>query len=127
MRSFVKNFSSIITPLNDLVKKAVVFKWDDVYEITFNLLKDKLTNAPMLCLPNFGKAFEIEYDVLESKPIAYFSEKLSGDTLKYSTYDKELYALVRTLQSWQHYLWPREFIIHFDHQSLKFLKCQGKL
>jgi len=24
-------------------------------------------------------------------------------------------------------LWPREFIIHFDHQSLKFLKSQGKL
>ncbi|RDX73701.1 hypothetical protein CR513_46656, partial [Mucuna pruriens] len=34
----------------------------------------------------------------ESKPIAYFSEKLSGATLNYSTYDKELYALVRTLQ-----------------------------
>jgi len=35
--------------------------------------------------------------------------------------------LVRALQTWQHYLWPREFIIHFEHQSLKFLKSQGKL
>jgi hypothetical protein len=41
----------------------------------------------------------------EGKPVAYFSEKLSGAILKYSTYDKELYALVRTLQTWQHYLW----------------------
>jgi len=24
-------------------------------------------------------------------------------------------------------LWPREFIIHYDHQSLKFIKSQGKL
>jgi hypothetical protein len=55
----------------------------------------------------------------EGKPIAYFSEKLSGASLRYSTYDKELYALVRTLQTWQHYLWPREFIIHSDHEALK--------
>ncbi|RDX63564.1 Retrovirus-related Pol polyprotein from transposon 17.6, partial [Mucuna pruriens] len=136
-RRFVKNFSSIAAPLNEHVKKDVVFKWDDVHDKAFNLLKDKLTNAPVLCLPNFDKAFEIECDasgveigvvlMQESKPIAYFSEKLSGAVLNYSTYDKELYALVRTLQSWQHYVLPREFIIHFDHQSLKFLKSQGKL
>jgi hypothetical protein len=31
----------------------------------------------------------------EGKPITYFSEKLSGPSLNYSTYDKELYGLVR--------------------------------
>ena len=34
----------------------------------------------------------------DGKPVAYFSEKLSGPSLNYSTYDKELYALVRTLE-----------------------------
>jgi hypothetical protein len=48
----------------------------------------------------------------EGKPIAYFSEKLSGPSLNYSTYDKELYALVHVLETWQHYLWLKEFIIH---------------
>ena len=57
----------------------------------------------------------------------YFSEKLSGSVLNYSTYDKELYALVRTLETWQHYLWPKEFIIHSDHESLKHIRSQGKL
>ena len=108
-----------------------------MHEKAFNLLKDKLTNAPLLCLSNFDKAFEIECDasgvgieavlMQDSKPVAYFSEKLHGATLNYSAYDKELYALVRALQTWQHYLWPREFIIHFGHQSLKVLKSQGKL
>jgi len=47
--------------------------------------------------------------------------------LNYPTYDKELYALVRTLETWQHYLWPNEFVIHSYHESLKHLKGQGKL
>ena len=63
----------------------------------------------------------------EGRPIAYFSEKLSGPTLNYSVYDKELYALMRALETWQHYLWPKEFVIHSDHESLKHLKGQLKL
>uniref|UniRef100_A0A2N9H5K8 Reverse transcriptase domain-containing protein n=1 Tax=Fagus sylvatica TaxID=28930 RepID=A0A2N9H5K8_FAGSY len=60
----------------------------------------------------------------EKQPIAYFSEKLNGAALNYQTYDKELYTLVRALETWQHYLWPKEFVIHTDHESLKHLKGQ---
>ncbi|KAH9780587.1 Endonuclease [Citrus sinensis] len=106
-------------------------------EKKFRIIKQKLTNAPLLSLPNFNKTFEIECDALgigigavlmeEGRPIAYFSEKLSGAALNYPTYDKELYALVRALETWQHYLWPKEFVIHTDHESLKHLKGQHKL
>ena len=78
------------------------------------MVKDKLCIAPLLVLQDFSKTFEIECDALrmgigvvlmqERKPIVYFSEKLNGTTLKYLTYVKELYALVRALQTWQHYL-----------------------
>jgi len=62
----------------------------------------------------------------EKHLIAYFSEKLNGATLNYPTYDKELYAVVWAMETWQHYMWPREFVIHTDHQSSKHLKGQGK-
>ncbi|KAL6312794.1 hypothetical protein AAG906_033012 [Vitis piasezkii] len=61
------------------------------------------------------------------RPIAYFIEKLSGAVLNYPTYDKELYELVRVLETWQHYLWLKEFVIQTDHESLKHLKHQHKL
>jgi hypothetical protein len=101
------------------------------------MLKDKLTHAPLLQLPSFNKTFELECGasgiglgvvlLQKRKPIAYFSEKHSGPVLNYSTYDKELCALVRCLETWQHYLWPKEFLIQSDHESLKHIRSEGKL
>ena len=74
------------------------------------MLKSKLISAPILILPNFDKIFEIKHDAFrvgigvilmqEGKGIAYFNEKLSGVALNYPTYDKEMYALVRALETW---------------------------
>jgi hypothetical protein len=71
-------------------------------------LKEKLTHALLLQLPDFSKTFELKCDasgvdigvvlMQGGKPVAYFSEKLHGPVLNYSTYDKELYALIRSLQ-----------------------------
>ncbi|GLU12626.1 hypothetical protein SLE2022_292900 [Rubroshorea leprosula] len=63
----------------------------------------------------------------ERRPIAFFSKKLTGAALNYPTYDEEMYALVTALEMWHHCLWPKEFVIHTDHESLKHLKGQGKL
>jgi hypothetical protein len=52
---------------------------------------------------------------------------LDGAQLNYPIYGKELYALVRVLEVWQDYFWPKEFIIHSDHVALKFLKSQSIL
>ena len=136
-RHFVRDFSTIAAPLHELTKKGVSFHWGPAQDQAFDTLKERLTSAPLLQLPDFGKTFELECDasgvgiggllMQGGKPVAYFSEKLNGPTLNYSTYDKEFYALVRSLETWQHYLWPKEFIIHSDHESLKYLRMQNKL
>jgi hypothetical protein len=133
----VKDFSTIAAPLNELTKKGVVFVWGPAQDNPFDELKRLLTSAPLLALPDFNKQFEIECDASgigiggvlmhEGRPIAYFSEKLSGARLNYPMYDKELYVLVCVLEVWQHYLWPKEFIIHSNHEALKYLKAQTNL
>ena len=109
-RRFVPNFNTIAAPLTEVIKKNIGFKWEQVQEEAFQILKGKLTQVPLLVLPDFSKAFEIKCDasgvgighvlMQDRKPIAYFTEKLGGATLNYPTYDQDLYALVRALETW---------------------------
>jgi len=55
------------------------------------------------------------------RPLAYFSEKLSGLRLNYSTYDKKFYAIVKALEHWSHYLKPQTFVLHSDHMPLSYI------
>ena len=136
-RRFVPNFSTLAAPLTSTIKKNSTFHWGEEQENSFNIIKDCLTKAPLLALPDFSKTFEIECDASgvgigavltqDGRPIAYFSEKLNGAVLNYPVYDKEMYALIRALETWQHYLWPKEFVIHSDHEALKHIKGQHKL
>ncbi|RDX89819.1 Retrovirus-related Pol polyprotein, partial [Mucuna pruriens] len=81
-------------------------------------------HAPVLAFPNFNHTFELECDAsnVGGYHIAYISENLKNSQINFSTYDKELYALV-----WQHYLFPREFVVHSDHEALKHLRSQTKI
>lgn len=113
------------------------FEWNDHAQAAFDELKDKLTSAPILALPCFDDVFEVECDASgvgigailsqRGRPIAYFSEKLNEAKKRYSTYDKEFYALVRALEHWKHYLVAKEFILHSDHEALKYIQGQHSL
>lgn len=109
-RIFVKEFSTITAPLIEVIKKNVTFSWGEAQEQVFRRLKESLTQAPVLALPDFKKTFEVECDASGlgigailaqyKRSITYVNEKLSGATINYMTYDKELYALVRSLEVW---------------------------
>jgi hypothetical protein len=104
------------------------FQWEGKQQKSFDTLKEKITTAPVLALPNIQQPFEIETDasgytmgvvlMQYRKPICYHSENFNQVAINYPTYDKELYALVQSVKKWKHYLLGKETIIHIDHQPL---------
>jgi hypothetical protein len=135
-RRFIHNFNTILAPITECMK-AGKFSWNEAATNAFELIKVKLTTAPLLVLPNFDIPFELHCDASKigigamlsqlSKPVAYFNEKLKSAQLNYSTYDIEFYALVQSLKHWSSYLAYNDFILYFDHEVLKHLNNQDKL
>jgi hypothetical protein len=112
-RKFIRNFNGISAPMMDTVKKRHnSFHWIEEAKKSFNLLKRKIMEQPILVLSDFRKTFQVKCNASgfaigaflsqEDRPIAYFNEKLNEVKVKYSTYDKEVYAIIQALKKWRH-------------------------
>jgi hypothetical protein len=132
-RWFIRGYGQICRPLYDLLKKDS-FSWTDTHTAAFLQLKQSLTEAPVLALPNFTIPFILECDASGSgiglvlmqnkRPIAYYSKSLGPKVTALSTYEKEAIAILESLKKWRHYLIGSPLIIKTDHQILKFMSDQ---
>jgi hypothetical protein len=135
-RHFIHDFSTIMAPITKYMKGGE-FSWNDAATEAFGMIKLKLTTALLLVLPDFEIPFKLHCDASKvgigavlsqkGKPVAFFSEKLGGPKLNYSTYDVEFYALVQSLRHWSSYLAYNDFILYSDHKALEHLNSQDKL
>jgi len=98
-RKFLRGFSQICAPILEKMNETnQPFKWTEAADRNFKSLKRKITEKPVLALPDFEKVFQVETDASgitigavlsqEQRPIAYFSEKLNDAKKNYSSYDK---------------------------------------
>ncbi|XP_062179431.1 uncharacterized protein LOC133884047 [Phragmites australis] len=136
-RRFVQDFSIIAKPMTRLTQKGVPFVWTDECEVSFETLKNKLVNAPILALPESGKSFTVYTDasriglgcvlMQEGQVIAYASRQLKTHEQNYPTHDLELAAVVFALKSWRHYLYGESCDIFTDRKSLKYIFTQRDL
>jgi hypothetical protein len=136
-RRFVPNFSSIAKPLTRLLEKGVLFVWSGDCEVSYQTLKSKLVDAPILALPKNGKRFTVYTDasriglgcvlMQEGRVIAYGSRQLRKHEGNYLTHDLELVEVVFALKSWRQYLYGEACDIYTDHKSLKYIFTQKEL
>ena len=62
---FIPQFARIAKPLHNLNRKDTAFLWGEDCQTAFVSLKEKLTQAPVLCYPCFCKLFVLETDASE--------------------------------------------------------------
>ena len=61
-RRFIENFSKIVKPMTELLKKDTRFKWAEECEASFQELKKQLVTAPVLILPDIRKDSQVYCD-----------------------------------------------------------------
>ncbi|GBG85963.1 hypothetical protein CBR_g40776 [Chara braunii] len=140
-RNFVKNYSTVASPLTDLTRLDTPWDWSDECEAAFKRLKHALMNHEVLMVPDPQKPFIVTTDASQCgigamlaqqdekklRPIEYMSKKMPSKKLAKSTYERELYALYNALVHWRHFLLGRFFYLRNNHQTLKWIKTQPAL
>ena len=122
-----------------------MFKWSSEEKLAFDMLKDRITSAPILALPDNSRPYRVEADSLDFAtgavlsqqnpedekwhPVAFLSKSLSQVERNYEIHDKEMLAIVCALEEWRHFLEGTEhqFEIWTDHKNLEYFMSAKKL
>ncbi|GJV37833.1 putative nucleotidyltransferase, ribonuclease H [Tanacetum coccineum] len=136
-RRFIEGFSKIAKPLTKLTQKNKSYIWGEEQESAFQLLKQKLCEAPILALPEGNDNFVVYCDaslqglgavlMQREKVIAYASRQLKPHEENYTTHDLELGAVIFALKIWRHYLYGTKCTVFTDHKSLQHILHKKEL
>ncbi|GJX71152.1 putative nucleotidyltransferase, ribonuclease H [Tanacetum coccineum] len=128
---FIEGFLKIAKPLTELTQKNKKYIWGEDQESAFQLLNQKLCEAPILALPEGNNDFVVYCDaslqglgavlMQREKVIAYASRQLKPREENYTTHDLELGAVVFALKIWRHYLYGTKYTVFTDHKSLQHI------
>lgn len=134
---FVPNFSAIITPMTDLLKKNKKFQWTEECTEAFNKLKQQLISAPVMHSPDYNLPFVLQTDASgygigavlyqpvndeELRVICYISRSLTRTERNYATTHRECLAVLWAIEKLRPYLEGITFTVVTDHYSLVWLQ-----
>ena len=132
-RRFIPNYSTIVAPLNLLLRKKQPWIWSDKQSSAFYQIRNCLINTPILSCPNFNIPFELQTDastlgaVLTQQVdgieyvISYASRSLADAEKNYITTELECLGIIWAIKKYREYLEGYHFTVVTDHASLKWL------
>jgi len=128
-RRFIKNFSKVASPITSLLKKTRKFHWDEAAQTSFEQLKAAFTSAPILRHfdPSLPSDFALRAVISQRDPndgllhpITFHSRKFQSAEQNYEIYDKEMLAIVETMDNYRHYFegLGQKVTVYSDHRNL---------
>ncbi|GKB50992.1 reverse transcriptase domain-containing protein [Tanacetum coccineum] len=134
-RRFIQDFSKISRPITHLLEKDTPFVFSQDCINAFETLKKKLTEAPILVVPDWNLPFELMCDASDFaigavlgqrktkhfQPIHYASKTMTEAQIHYTTTEKEMLAVVYAFEKFWPYLVLSKSIVYTDHSALKYL------
>ncbi|GJW93488.1 reverse transcriptase domain-containing protein [Tanacetum coccineum] len=121
--------------MTHLLEKETPFFFSKECIESFNTLKRKLTEAPILIALDWDLPFELMCDASDFaigavlgqrknkqfQPIHYASKTMSEAQAHYTTTEKELLAVVYAFEKFRSYLILSKSIVYTDHSAIKYL------
>ena len=137
-RRFIRDFSKNARPLCRLLEKDTKFNFDESFQNSFEEIKSKLVEAPIMEKPDWNREFEIMCDandfamgaVLGQKAekvfkAIYYARKTFNEAQEnYSTTEKEMLEIVFACENFRPYILGSHVIIHTDHATIKYLMAK---
>nr|GEV00218.1 reverse transcriptase domain-containing protein [Tanacetum cinerariifolium] len=134
-RCFIQDFSKIARPMTHLLEKETPFVFSKDRIDAFDTLKKKLTEAPILVVPDWNLPFELMCDASDFAisavvgqwktkhfhPIHYASKTMTEAQIHYTTTEKEMLVVVYAFEKFRPYLVLSKSIVYMDHSALKYL------
>nr|GEU45150.1 reverse transcriptase domain-containing protein [Tanacetum cinerariifolium] len=134
-RRFIQDFSKIARPVTNLLEKETPFVFSKECVDAFDTLKKKLTEAPILVVPDWNLPFELMCDASDFaigtvlgqrktkhfQPIHYASKTMTEAQIHYTTTEKEMLSVVYAFEKFRPYLVLSKSIVSTDHSALKYL------
>lgn len=140
-RMFVKNMSTILAPLYELLKKNSSFVWSEECKQAFRSVKQILSSDKVLCHYDNSRPVKLICDASDKgisailvhlfdnnmeRPIAYASRTLSQAERKYCILDKESLAIVFGVKKFFQYLYGTKFTLECDNKALVHIFAPDK-
>ena len=140
LKRFLHNSAEILREITNMLKKNNEVKWNMKARASFDLIKKALTEAPVLISPDYTKDFLIfsfasEHTIAavliqknkenQEQPIAFFSRVLRDAELKYSTVEKQAYALVKGMKAFRDYILHSKIIAYVPFSAVKDILVQS--
>ncbi|KAM9997411.1 hypothetical protein ACTFIZ_010927 [Dictyostelium cf. discoideum] len=130
-REFIKNYYHYTTPMYNLLKKGVEFKWSEDIEHLRQELLNKLSEAPILHYPTDTDNIIIETDasnygigavlLMDNKIVSHYSRGLIPAEKNYSATEREALALVESIKRFHCYSNGKKVKVMTDHKPLIYL------
>ena len=132
MSMFLKDLQKDLIPIYELTKKGIPWHWGEEQEQAYQTIKKKITNPPVLVMPNPYGHFVLASDTSkiacggalyqEQKSkyrlIGYYSKKLPDACSRYSISELELTGMMSNIAAFKHLLRNANFTVYVDHSAL---------
>ncbi|KAK7605039.1 hypothetical protein V9T40_006225 [Parthenolecanium corni] len=134
-RNHIHRCSDLEVPLRDLTRIDTPFVWEGKHQIAFDLLKRQIAKRLLNVHPDWSKPFFIATDASnyavagmiiqvrddgQQDVVAMCSRMLNKAERNYQTFEKELLAMVYTLQKNRYMLLGYEIHWKTDHHALTY-------